>query len=997
MSERFTFHKSLEVLHEGCEEPRAYFIPYDTPEKAIEGDREKSAYYNTLCGVWDFKFCKNEDHIDPAVWSFSGEYDKIDVPRSWQTVLDKGYDVPNYTNLNYPYPCDPPHVPFDNPVGLYRRYFNISESELDKKEVYINFEGVDSCFYLYINDEFAAYSQVSHMTSEINITKYLRVGKNEIKVVVFKWCDGSYLEDQDMWRVSGIFREVFLLFREKSAIKDIYLHTWLSYDLIDAQLTADINATDIDALKWTLISPKGESICDGEGEIHARLEGVSLWSDEAPNLYKLLLQMGEEYICLDVGFRKIEIRNSVVYLNGKNIKLRGVNRHDSHPILGHATPYEHMKEDIMIMKRHNVNAIRTSHYPNDPRFLSLCDKYGMLVVDEADLECHGIYVITGTVDYLSGQPEWRDAFVDRAKLMFERDKNHPSVIMWSLGNESGYGDNHRAMSIYIRSKDDSRLIHYEGTNALNEKDYLSLESRMYTSPEGCIRYLESEENNMPFFLCEYSHAMGNSPGDVGKYRSLMKKYDKFLGGCIWEYTDHSVRIPLGDNKFGYTYGGDFGDYPNDAEFCVDGLVYPDRRPHTGFLEVKQAYLPIEITSEDPASGRFCVISLRYFTDLSDIVICHSIEQNGKVISGGMHQTSAAPGECEEFNVDIPENLSGNCYINFSVRQKYATEWAEPMYEMGFVQFPLKEEAVNLDPAPGIACESLEVTENDAEVSVSTGDCTYIFSKRNGMIEDIKLGEGSLISAPTEISVWRAPMDNDRNIAWKWRNKGYDKAKVHCYSVSLTENENGSVTFSANISLGAPVLPPFLHAELIYTVDTRGELTVTHKVKLADREDLPFLPRYGMIFKIEDSELTNRMKYFGMGPHESYSDKKLASHMGLFTKNVADNFEHYIRPQENSAHTDTKYASVYKISGEGLMFLSKTPEGFSFNAQNYSTETLTKARHDYELTPEKNTYISIDYKQSGCGSNSCGPELAPEYRLEEKEFEFSFSLFPIINR
>ncbi len=998
MSERFAHHKSLEVLHLGCEEPRAYFIPYDTAKGALEGDRKKSAYFRSLCGEWDFKFCQNEDCIDQSAWSFGESYDKIAVPSSWQTCLGRGYDLPNYTNVNYPYPCDPPHVPFDNPVGIYRRFFNIGEGEIANKDVYINFEGVDSCFYLYINDVFVSYSQVSHMTSEINITKHVRCGRNEIKVVVFKWCDGSYLEDQDMWRVSGIFREVYLLFRDRNMIRDVYLNTRLSYDLIDAQLTASIDSPDLENIEWSLISSDGKLISQGVGEVRARVEGVSLWSDERPSLYKLLLHLGSEYICFEVGFRKIEVRNGVVYLNGKNIKLKGVNRHDSHPILGHATPYEHMKEDIMIMKRHNVNAIRTSHYPNDPRFLSLCDRYGMFVVDEADLECHGIHVINNSIDYLSGQPEWREAFVDRARRMFERDKNHSSIIMWSLGNESGYGDNHRAMSIYIRSRDDSRLIHYEGTNALNEKDYLSVESRMYSSIDSCVRYLESEENDLPFFLCEYSHAMGNGPGDVGKYREIMKKYDKFLGGCVWEYTDHSVRIPLQNGKFGYTYGGDFGDTPNDREFCVDGLVYPDRRPHTGFLEVKQAYLPLEIYSHDPLNGRFTVKSLRCFTDLCDLLISWSIEQNGSVLCSGLRELSARPGEEEEFYIDIPSDLHGFSYINFSVRQKYASDWAPAMYEIGFVQIPLtnKFEPLVL-PEAGLSSDKFEVTEDEQSAFVSVvGSCTYVFSKRNGMLDNILVSQASLLCEPTDISVWRAPIDNDRNIVWKWRSKGYDRTTVRCYGTSLIQ-EDDCVKFKASVSLGAAALPPILYAEITYKVTLDSKLSISHKVTLSEREDMPFLPRYGMTFCIKDENFTNRMKYFGMGPYESYEDKNLASHMGIFCGSVADNFEHYIRPQENSSHTDTKYAAVYKVSGQGITFLADDTKekGFSFNVQNYSARDLTKAEHDYELTPSEKSYISVNYRESGCGSNSCGPELMSEYRLDEREFEFTFSLFPLI--
>ena len=992
MLNRFTYHKSLETLHLGCEEPRAYFIPYENREKAIEDNREKSGFFKTLCGEWDFLFCKDESCLgDFLAEDFAPAYDRVEVPRNWQTYLGRGYDVPNYTNINYPYPCDPPRVPFENPLGLYRRYFTLSKKQLENKEVYINFEGVDSCFYLYINGKFSAYSQVSHMTHEINITKLLCEGENEIKVVVFKWCDGSYLEDQDMWRMSGIFRDVYLLFREADRIKDVYIRTSLSYDFLDAQITADIEAENQEKLSWTLLSPSGTELASGTGGIKAKVERAELWSDEKPVLYKLILSYNGEYLGFDVGFRKIEIRNSVVYLNGKKIKFKGVNRHDSHPVLGHATPLSHMKEDIMIMKRHNVNAIRTSHYPNSPLFLSLCDKYGMLVIDEADLECHGIYVM-GSMDYLSQHSQWREAFVDRARLMFERDKNRTCVVMWSLGNESGYGDNHRAMSIYIRSKDDSRLMHYEGANALGEKDYLSLESRMYSSPAQCIEYLENPSNNMPFFLCEYSHAMGNGPGDVGRYRELFYKYDNFLGGCVWEYTDHSVRIPVGnEGKYGFTYGGDFNDHPNDGEFCVDGLVYPDRRPHTGFLEVKQAYLPVDITEKDKANGVFSIKSLRCFESLEDIRLVWTVEKNGKLVAEGIYDPELNAGEQTDFVIELPENISGYCYINFSVRQKNSTPWAPKGYEMGLVQLVLcEEDDGSLICVPCSDCE-ICLEESSTKAIFTVGETKYVFSKTEGMLLDVVSNGASLLKEKSGISVWRAPMDNDRNIKWKWMRYKFHTAALSCYCAKAEMTEDGRGEFKVDLSLGGASMPPIAQIELTYTVSKNGVLNVSHKVKISESSDMPFLPRYGMTFVLDDENYTNRMQYFGMGPVESYQDKKLASRMGMFEKAVSENFEHYVKPQENSAHYNTKYAFVRHASGMGIKFICE--RGMSFNAQNYSTEDITSCKHDYELAPVQRCYVSIDYKQSGSGSNSCGPELDKAYRLDEKEFEFTFSLFP----
>lgn len=996
MKERLNLHRTLDILHQNCEEPRAYFIPYESEENALSGERERSAFFRSLCGEWDFAFYNSERDI-PDFTSPEAvvNYDRITVPRNWQTVLGKGYDVPNYTNINYPYPCDPPHVPDDDPAGLYRTTFEISAGEISEREVFINFEGVDSCFYLYVNNEYAGYSQVSHMTSEINVTKYLRPGENEIKVLVFKWCDGSYLEDQDMWRMSGIFREVYLLFRPLNRIKDIFVKTSLSYDLLDARLTAEVQTKDSSALSWKLFSPDGTLEAEGQAEPDVRVNNVKLWSDEKPSLYTLLICFNGEYIAQKIGFRKIEVRNKVVYLNGQKIKLRGVNRHDSHPVLGHTTPMDHMIRDIMIMKRHNINAIRTSHYPNDPRFLSLCDKYGMYVVDESDLECHGIYQM-GSMDWLSCQSEWRDAFVDRAKRMFERDKNHASVVMWSLGNESGYGDNHRAMSLYIKSRDDSRIIHYEGCRTVKdgqtqvETDYVDIESRMYSSPEDVVNYVENQNYTLPFFLCEYSHAMGNGPGDLSAYRELMNKYDEFLGGCVWEYTDHSVRIPLGNGKYGFTYGGDFDDHPNDGNFCVDGLVYPDRRPHTGMLELKQAYVPIQIDAVDVENGIFSVRSLKYFTSLEGIRLIWTVTSGKKTVGDGTIDLCALPQQTEEIKVDIPEGLTGRCYLNFSVRQSYFTEWADKGYEIGHFQFALPSAP---EKKVGRKRYGIKTEEDEYSVRITAGNTVYIFDKISGMLCGINNAGADLLLSPVLPGVWRAPMDNDRNIRWKWQERKMHSASVKCRGTSLSASQDGeSATFSADISLGGYTVRPILDASIVYTVDGTGELKITQKVNVSDKDDMPFLPRYGMTFVIDDSDNSAMMSYFGEGPFESYEDKRLASHTGYFESSVADNFEHYVMPQENSSHCGTFEASVRRPDGTGLAFFSDN--GFSFNAQNYSREQITKAEHDYELIPENKVYISIDYRQSGSGSNSCGPSLAKPYRLDEKEFCFEFTVRPL---
>ncbi|MGN1128445.1 MAG: glycoside hydrolase family 2 TIM barrel-domain containing protein, partial [Candidatus Flemingiibacterium sp.] len=602
------YHKSTEVLHFGCEAPRAYFVPAETKEKAASLNRAGSAYFKSLCGDWDFKFYSSVADLEDI--DAITDWEKLTVPKNWQTELSRGYDVPNYTNVNYPYPVDPPHVPNENPCGVYSRDFTVPAELLGSKKVYINFEGVDSCFYLYVNGKFAAYSQVSHMTSEIDVTDYLVPGRNNIKVVVLKWCDGSYLEDQDMWRMSGIFREVYLLYREPVHIVDAFVKPQLSADLKSGEVRVELTTNAPAEVSYSFERRCGKLVAEGKAEngvISFKVDSPALWSDEEPNLYSLYLTCGDEIIHFDVGFRRIEVIDKVVYINGKKVKAKGVNRHDSHPDLGHATPLDHMLNDIFIMKAHNVNMVRTSHYPNDPRFTMLCDRYGIYVCDESDIETHGMGfgdnwwgsgkpIEESKWSELSNSPEWREAYVDRAQRMVERDKNHASVIFWSLGNESGYGANHKAMSAYIKSRDLSRLVHYEGAHTgycggVQQTDVVDIESHMYPDCKWCDSYCKDEKYSQPLFLCEYCHAMGNGPGDLREYWETIYANDSFFGGCVWEFIDHSVAKRDAMGKAQFTYGGDFNDHPNDGNFCVDGLVYPDRRVHTGLLELKQAIKP----------------------------------------------------------------------------------------------------------------------------------------------------------------------------------------------------------------------------------------------------------------------------------------------------------------------------------------------------------------------------------------------------------------------
>lgn len=984
------YHQSTETLHVGCEKPRAYFVPFPCGCASKNAERGESTFFKSLCGEWNFKFFKSVN--DVCDLSTEGS-DKLTVPMSWQMALGRGYDVPNYTNVNYPIPYDPPFVPDENPCGLYSRKFTVPAAMAGKK-IYLNFEGVDSAFYVWVNDEFAAYSQVSHMTSEIDITSLVHAGENEIKVLVLKWSDGTYLEDQDMWRMSGIFREVYLLFRDATHIRDIFVHCDLDDSFTDADFTVDVDVTGKATVEWTLDCPCGETISSGKCDVDESgkivvptVKNAKLWSDEEPNLYNLTLHCGNEYITLPIGARRVEIKDGCVVINGKKVKAKGVNRHDSHHLLGHSTPVEHMVRDIMIMKAHNVNMVRTSHYPNDPRFTALCDKYGIYVCDETDLETHGARPWYA----LSRSPEWEGEYVDRVQRMVERDKNHPCVIFWSLGNESGWGQNHVAMHTWIKSRDTSRIVHYEGANYdYNDGKYLrdvtDIESRMYPSPTWCDNYCKNPERDEPLFLCEYSHAMGNGPGDLRDYWEVIEANDNFFGGCVWEFIDHSVAIgdKYGDPSF--TYGGDFGDHPNDGNFCVDGLVYPDRRVHTGLEELKQAIMPVAVREVKP--GTVAIKSRRYFKSLSDISMAWTVKVDGKAVKSGVHPNLDIAPEAEEVFEIVPENelpACGTVTLDLSFRQNKPTEWADVGYEVGFAQF-IYERAEKVKAAP--ALYPVELCENREEYTVTVGETVYKISKFSGMITDICDNGEHLITKPVVPQIWRAPTDNDRNVQWDWRNSSIHNAKVKCYSTEVVKADENEAVILSKISLAAAPNEVVLRADVTYTVKYGMGIKIACDVKWNIQKK--HYPRFGM--RLTMPEGAEQMRYFGYGPNESYVDKRLASKLGEYKSTVTENYEPYVFPQENSSHWGCRWADVHTVAGHGFLFTSCEP--FSFNASHFSPEQLTETRHHYELKREPETTVMLDMRMDGIGSNSCGPELAEKYRFNETEFSSSVTIKPV---
>jgi len=998
------YHKNITVLHWGCEEPRAYYIPFESIASAKENIRGRSPFFKSLCGEWSFKYYASVNDIDDfTAPSFTADdFDRLTVPMNWQMALGRGYDVPNYTNINYPFPCDPPHIPDDNPCGLYVRDFNVPSAMFDGKDVYLNFEGVDSCFYLYINDSFVGYSQVSHLTSEFNIGKYLRAGKNTIKVLVLKWCGGSYLEDQDMWRLSGIFREVYLLYRDKVHIVDAYAKQILSDDLKSASFTLELTSNAPLGGKYSFLSPDRSTIlksgsfeCSDGGIISFEVDEPELWSDEKPTLYDMIITCGEEVIIFRIGFRRIEIKDGTVLINGKKVKAKGVNRHDSHPFLGHATPLDHMLNDLYIMKAHNINTIRTSHYPNDPRFVGLCDELGFYVVDECDIETHGMGAHIKRWSALSDDPEWEESYLDRMCRTFERDKNHSCIIMWSLGNESGCGCNQFAMTRYIRGRDNTRIVHYEGAYNHVEShrldEIVDIVSRMYTHPDEIRAYLADERFKQPYFLCEYSHSMGNSPGDLKDYWDLIYSEDRMFGGCVWEFTDHSVALrDDSTGKYKFTYGGDFGDKPNDGNFCIDGLVYPDRRISTGLLELKQVLMPAKIT--DLGGGRYEIKNLRFFTSLDDLSLVWTLEYNGKSVSCGREALSAAPGEAQVIEPDITFPENGFYYIRLALINNIAHPWAPIGSEVGFAQFEVKAPVSYETEKSGYAAiNEVKVTEkSNRRIRAAVGETEYIFDRFHGRIEQICDNGRNMLTSPARLTAWRAPTDNDRNIRTDWQNFGYDRGTEKCYFFDIIKEESDEVILHSRVSLGSYTKPPFVFADVEYRIARDGFLSIRYNVER--NENYPFLPRFGL--ELVMGEGCENFSYFGRGPIESYIDKRLASWVSRFDTTVTENYEPYIFPQENSSHDDTVWASVSHRSGHGLLFSSCDNNRFSVNASHFSTEQLTNASHEYELIPSKETYVNIDYRQSGIGSNSCGPVLDKKLQLCENKFEWNIRIMPV---
>ena len=1005
------YYENLSVLHENTMPARAYYIPASRRMDNLVEHREESDRMQLLNGTWKFQYFNSIYDIQDSFFEKNYDtenFDEIQVPSVWQMA---GYDTHQYTNIRYPFPFDPPYVPQDIPCGAYVHNFEYSRDENAPKS-FLNFEGVDSCFYVWINGSYIGYSQVSHMTSEFDVTDVLQDGTNTVAVLVMKWCDGSYLEDQDKFRMSGIFRDVYILKRPKQAISDYHIKTRIEGMLakveIEMKFYFPLN------VKISIEDRNGAVVALGsiaeEGTAVLEIASPELWNTENPYLYKLILETENEVIVDHIALRKIEIKDQVIYLNGQKIKFRGVNRHDSDPVTGFTINPEQITTDLTLMKQHNFNAIRSSHYPNAPFFYEMCDKYGFMVIDEADIEAHGPFMIyrKEDTDYnrfkrwnekIADDPVWEEAIVDRVKLMVERDKNRFCIVMWSMGNESAYGCNFEKALEWTKNFDPDRITQYESARYRNYDetyDYSNLDvySRMYPALSEIQEYLD-KDGSKPFLLVEYCHSMGNGPGDFEDYFQMIQDNDKMCGGFVWEWCDHAIAHGTAENgKTIYAYGGDHGEEIHDGNFCMDGLVYPDRTVHTGLLEYKNVYRPARVISYDKESGELVLHNYMDFDDLKDYVkISYELTQDGLVISKGkLPEVSAAPHSEGKINLKINVPESGKCYLKLIYHLKKELPLLDEDHILGFDEIEVSKDDAKCKLAEKwmqkTAVDSeLQVNENDTQIHIKGREFAYTIDKRTALFTEMKFAGREYLNHPMELNIWRAPTDNDMYIKSEWKKAHYDKAYTRAYMTEVVQGKHG-VKITSHASVVAETVQKILDVTITWKIEAAGKIDAD--IAVTKDDEFPDLPRFGVRMFL-DKKLS-AVRYFGMGPQESYCDKHQAASHGLYHANVDDLHEDYIRPQENGSHYDCEYVELNN-SRYGIVVSAEN--AFSFNASYYTQEELEKKTHNYELTESDSVVFCVDYALNGIGSNSCGPVVLDQYRFDDVLFRFQFTLIPYV--
>ena len=1005
-------YEDLKIMHENTMPSRAYYMPASHDMGPLVEDRFSSDRVICMNGTWEFQYFNSIYDLQEKFYEQGydcSRFTQVEVPGVWQNY---GYDSHQYTNVRYPIPLDPPYVPQENPCGAYVRkfYYEIPE---EAPRAYLNFEGVDSCFYVWVNGKYVGYSQVSHATSEFDVTEVLKNGENTLAVLVLKWCDGTYLEDQDKFRMSGIFRDVYFVNRPENVVYDYFTTTEIQEEQAVITVQASYQGKAVPT-KLTLYDAEHKEIAsqvfqENIGTVYTHkavilVKEPNLWNPEQPYLYTLVLETEGEVITDRIGLREICVKDAVLYVNGTAIKFKGVNRHDSDPVTGFVIGLEQMKKDLQMMKESNFNAVRSSHYPNVPYFYQLCDEYGFFVIAEADNESHGTQsqylkdsnwenVSRKWNERISDNPEFIPATLDRTQLCVHREKNRPCIIIWSMGNECGYGCTFEEALKWTKEFDPTRLTCYESSFYRSDRrkyDYSNIDifSRMYPSLEEIQEYMDKKPDK-PLLLIEYCHAMGNGPGDLEDYFQIIYEYDVLCGGFVWEWCDHAIyQGQAANGKEKYLYGGDFGEEVHDGNFCMDGLVYPDRTPHTGLLEYQNVYRPARVVSFCQKTGELCLENYMNYMDLKDyIYLVYEVNCDGKLLEKKQFilQESVLPHKKGTILLDITVPDSGKCYLKVSYHLKHGTSVMAQGSRMGFDEILLKnqdgrnQQATALLETQEQKEAEVQVSETDRFLSVRSDTFFYVYNKLSGLFEQLSVDGEELLETPMELNIWRAPTDNDRKIKQEWIDAGYDRSKARAYDTHWEMNGEGIRIYST-VSVAAVAIQKVLDIEAVWKIYRTGEISVKMHVK-KDRE-FPQLPRFGIRLFLR-GEYEN-LKFYGLGPHESYRDKCRSCSHGLYDTTVEEQHEDYIRPQENGSHTDCDYLMLEK-ENQTVTAVSSRP--FSFNVSYYSQEELTRKAHNFELEKSGSTIVCLDYAQNGIGSNSCGPELRKEYQFTEETFTF----------
>ena len=962
------------------------------------GRREaRTAFYKdsqkkiSLNGEWDFKYV-DAPELSPEGFEQSGAcegWDKIDVPSVWQL---RGYDKMHYTDVLYPFPVNPPHVPDENPTGIYKKTVVLDEQWMEKDTV-LKFHGVDSAFDVWVNGKHVGFGKVSRLPSEFDITGFVKTGENDITVRVYKWSDGTYLEDQDMWWLSGIYRDVELINEEKNAVLDLRVNGTLDDSYKNGFFTAGITMKQAGTnLGWKL-SYKGKTVLEGElvseGKdicIEAEIPEVHTWTAETPELYEFTVMTENQEVTVRCGFRKIEIKDKNFRVNNQVILLNGINHHDYNPREGRRVTREQMESDIRLMKQYNINAVRCSHYPANEYFYDLCDEYGLYVINEADLECHGFEWVENYT-WITDDETWKDAYVDRSVRMVKRDRNHPSIIMWSMGNESAFGCNFRSAAEAIRELDDTRLVHYEGDF---EAEVTDVYSTMYTRLKGLKEIAEYQiKGDKPHVMCEYGHAMGNGPGGLKAYQDMYRKYKRLQGGFLWEWYDHGIYTEEKDKKY-YKYGGNYGDFPTNGNFCIDGILMPDRTPSPGMEEYKQIIAPVEITAVEGSMNKLQIRNYYDFLNLDTTTLYWEVKAEDQMIQDGtVEGLSVAPHEGKIIALPITAfELQENTdyYLNLTVCQKEERNYAPAGYEIKKVQIPMQIRKDGFSVRE--TADKLQVTEGQGGLTVENSRVTAKFSTVFGkLISFGKDGKEYLTEGP-RMNVYRATIDNDMYKKEDWMNKYFIQKPVEEteYVSCLKEDDKvivriGTFFSCYNQSWG-------FECDYTYTVYSCGQMKVEIQGKAVQRGKLEpaFLPRIGVIMK--GNKNFQKAMWYGMGPGESYVDSKAASIMGIYENTVDGMMTDYVFPQENGHHEQVKW---FRIGDGKDGLLCKMEEKLGLNLANYTDESLEKAQHPFEIEKADDVIIHLDYRQSGLGSNSCGEEQLEENKVKLQDFAMAFTV------